>query len=223
MTRLNAGLSSQASYISCSEMVPLTSLSMSAHTFKSSILVFCCSLVFSLAFWTWSLSRASAALSTITAKMRFMTPRDTESTMAINTKAVTGAFSITATEMVAQLSPAMICENKVNMEPSTVSNPRWQRSQKGYSMLAFTGCTNSTSTIDQRASINARISAPKAMALNELTRPTSKKYNSRMDNTMRKARVTRAIRKIRNQATSMLEPTANENQPRRCTLAEIRS
>mmetsp|Transcript_15598 Transcript_15598/g.41326 ORF Transcript_15598/g.41326 Transcript_15598/m.41326 type:complete len:220 (+) Transcript_15598:302-961(+) len=125
----NSRCVSKANLISSMVMVPEKSASISEQILNNSALVFLCSIFFDFANSSRSLDLASAALSTMTARIKFMMPNDTESTMATVMMAKSGCASITGTLIVPQLSPAMMVWNNESVESTTDLKPREQRSQ----------------------------------------------------------------------------------------------
>mmetsp|Transcript_84494 Transcript_84494/g.217613 ORF Transcript_84494/g.217613 Transcript_84494/m.217613 type:complete len:256 (-) Transcript_84494:645-1412(-) len=214
----NCSDSSHALCISCTVIVPLPSLSISLQRFKNSDFCRSVSRIRSLVRCSTSISRASVADWTITARMRFITPRDTETTMPTKMgttyQTAMPLASMTGIDTRPQLSPVMICWNSVRTELITVANAFGQRSQPSYGMWALTGWANSTRMMDQTSSMLKSSTVPKKSARAELQMPVISRYSSRIDSTTRKARVSRAILKMRSHATLMLMPwTASDMMP----------
>mmetsp|Transcript_68669 Transcript_68669/g.210577 ORF Transcript_68669/g.210577 Transcript_68669/m.210577 type:complete len:246 (-) Transcript_68669:525-1262(-) len=210
---LNSRFSSHASCISFKEIQPFWFRSIVAQMRRRSCFIFCCTCALFLIRSSASFSRASAAESTMTAKIKFTIPSEMVSTLGSMSNARVGSASITGTAIAPQLSPATMVWNSVSMAASTLSKPNAQRSQPSYTIVEFIGCTNSTRRMAQSASMNARSTAPKKMALNELAMPTSSTYNSRtpMINLMPLDK--RPTRRIRNQAMLIIDPNIMLNHP----------
>lgn len=76
---------------------------------------------------------ASCAFSTITARMRFMTHRLTDTSAAAKKTLVIGLYSMMGTVSVPHESPARICCENVSMDCCTDSKARGQRTQSATS------------------------------------------------------------------------------------------
>eukprot|EP00438_Fugacium_kawagutii_P009727 Skav210499 [mRNA] locus=scaffold601:319166:323710:- [translate_table: standard] len=99
--------------ISSIEIDPDPSTSMRSQSSASSIMVLSRSLLFCLAFSATSSCLAWLAFSTITARIKFMTPNEMVIMIENKMMAVQGSVSKRGKQISPQPSPATICENNV--------------------------------------------------------------------------------------------------------------
>mmetsp|Transcript_24566 Transcript_24566/g.55584 ORF Transcript_24566/g.55584 Transcript_24566/m.55584 type:complete len:225 (-) Transcript_24566:512-1186(-) len=192
-------------------IAPLLSSSIFSNIFPRTFFSWTSSQSISFALLIMSLDLISAKVSTITATIRFKTPKTSVSKEPANMKAVHGAYSMTGMAMNPQLSPAMIVWKKVMFAWNTEENDLLQRSQPSHLPASAIACTLgsiiSTAMTDQTVITRIRRRKDQKSVLKQLpiiwisflsSLSMEKRQMIRRSRKMRHKRITRTVVKKSN-------------------------